>query len=1437
MAAWSMDGHLGTNTSKSGWLEYLLPLTMPSSPTSWPFMAVSSLALLRAQISCWAALMGLYTTRCSSQKVALPSQPSFLWNWRAIMVVAPISFSRSTPTTRSNGATGVVATTWANSAASSREPSLNRATCGPGCLSPSTPCHLLLLGRLWTRGLPEADQRPQRRQQLGSGLPPAASKPRLQQQPQWTQQQHHHQQQQQQALCHHQRVNRLPRGVEEAAEAAAAAVAAARAALAALTLGAASATARLLHRVPGILKGLRGRLLMPLMLVLLVPAAAAAAAPAATTTTTSSTSNLPITFATLNTNKLSTLAGLPNLLPSFPSPPSVIFLQECTLPDRRLGPLAASLGYDAFIGQATDRPAGRKLVSLVRRPLAATAADLAPGYLQHLQVGDVAFIHVHLPSANDTQLRGRLVANILRPHMAAAAAANTLPIIIGDFNCVFLPTDAQLNFEHKTFPALRNLLQQHNYDDIFHNLHPHHPHPFTFHRPGSTATRLDRAHVPPLMAGSIRQAVHLATTSDHHAAFFKLAGHLATPQEDLVAKPESFWHLNTTILQEPTFSPEFARFWAALLAGHPPALATDAADWWEEVAKPACRHFCQQFSKLLAHRRRETAYILRVALQSALMAGNWPTVAVLKSRMKEDDNYRKQGAFIRSRQPFVPGEEEDVFMANVEANRPHVATTRVRTPWPTDPSHPPSRILTDTDDIEREIITYFDALFNGRHVATPDCPEPVDSGHPFVPDFSNYAAFTDNLPQLTPRERDTLATPFQMLELTTALEATPPGKSPGLDGLPYEFYKATHQLTGPHLLAAFTAALQRGHLPATMRRGAVRLIPKVAGVPMASQFRPITLLCTDYKLLTKILCQRLLPLLPSVLATAQLCSVQGKSIFDGILAILSTAEELRRRREPGFLLNLDLFHAYDRVCLPFLDRVLDTMNFGHQFRSWVATLHRGATATFLLSRHSQPIPILFSVRQGDPLAMLLFLIQIEPLLATLTSSLPAISVGAAMESTLAYVDDVDVLGQSDEDLLLANNICLQFEAMSGAILNRNRKSAIIGLGAWAGRQDWPLPWLDSPPTLKVFGVHFAATLQGTTLATWEAAISRFRAAIIPWQHRGLATLRSRRDALETFLFSKLYYLAQAIPMPAEVARAITAAAGAFLWGGAGFGAERVAWEVLHNPLTSGGLAITDIASRAEALIIKQSCWMAGQGGRSAAHLAYWHGQSLHHLYPQLQPPPHLPRRMPGFMTSVATLLEEVAITGVVDTAALTAVTAKAVYADFLATPPPPRIEDKWPDIEWPLAWPRVWSPGLLATESDLLFRLLHNVLPVRARMARLNPGMANGHCPHCPGQLEDTDHLFITCIRVADLWLNLFFNIQQVFPSIPTNSELLRLAFAPCGRDADVVATVASYVSLVWATRNLDTPPLWPDLLAALRDRPSSFRPLWRLRLPGQMAG
>ena len=86
------------------------------------------------------------------------------------------------------------------------------------------------------------------------------------------------------------------------------------------------------------------------------------------------------------------------------------------------------------------------------------------------------------------------------------------------------------------------------------------------------------------------------------------------------------------------------------------------------------------------------------------------------------------------------------------------------------------------------------------------------------------------------------------------------------------------------------------------------------------------------------------------------------------------------------------------------------MGFGATFRAVVATLHSGATATFLLQTLSREIPVEFLVRQADPLAALLFNIQLEPFLSVLHRLLPGLAVGDVQELVEAYMADVDMVG-------------------------------------------------------------------------------------------------------------------------------------------------------------------------------------------------------------------------------------------------------------------------------------------------------------------------------------------------------------------------------------------------------------------------------------------
>ncbi len=111
----------------------------------------------------------------------------------------------------------------------------------------------------------------------------------------------------------------------------------------------------------------------------------------------------------------------------------------------------------------------------------------------------------------------------------------------------------------------------------------------------------------------------------------------------------------------------------------------------------------------------------------------------------------------------------------------------------------------------------------------------MDSGSSFHPDPDLFPGLLDGLPSLSPDQRTELETPFTLGELQSAVEAAAASKAPGLDGLSYEFYKATFGMVGPPLLDGLNAMLNRGLLVPSLRLGVVRLLPKVPGVPMASQ--------------------------------------------------------------------------------------------------------------------------------------------------------------------------------------------------------------------------------------------------------------------------------------------------------------------------------------------------------------------------------------------------------------------------------------------------------------------------------------------------------------------------------------------------------------------------------------------------------------------------
>lgn len=104
--------------------------------------------------------------------------------------------------------------------------------------------------------------------------------------------------------------------------------------------------------------------------------------------------------------------------------------------------------------------------------------------------------------------------------------------------------------------------------------------------------------------------------------------------------------------------------------------------------------------------------------------------------------------------------------------------------------------------------------------------------------------------------------------------------------------------------------------------------PKKPSADIISDFRPISLIGSAYKILAKVLAGRILKFLPSIISPSQGSLVRERQILDGVLIANECVHYRLKEGKLGLLCKLDLEKAYDRVDLGFLLYVLHRMGFG-----------------------------------------------------------------------------------------------------------------------------------------------------------------------------------------------------------------------------------------------------------------------------------------------------------------------------------------------------------------------------------------------------------------------------------------------------------------------------------------------------------------------------
>ena len=533
---------------------------------------------------------------------------------------------------------------------------------------------------------------------------------------------------------------------------------------------------------------------------------------------------------------------------------------------------------------------------------------------------------------------------------------------------------------------------------------------------------------------------------------------------------------------------------------------------------------------------------------------------------------------------------------------------------------------------------------------------------------------------------------------------------------------------------------------------------------------------------------------------------KGGAILTGLYKILSSIDYVNVNNMKAYIASFDNIKAYDRANTRYLEKVTKKMAFPPLFREWLKMLHEGATTRIILpTGMSKEIQVTFSFRQGDPVAGDLYCITQEPLLAMLRKKLTGLCFFNFVEKDTTYMDDTQIFSEEEEDLIIFEQIMRAYEKQSGAMLSRDKKSTVMGLGQWQGKEDWPdeVPWIRPVQQMKVLGLIVCPKYSDTVKFTWEAVLHSLQTTLISWGSRALCTLQQRVQVLQTFALSKLWYAAQVLPLPDNIVKKIESASSTFIFRGR---PERLKLAELQNTKERGGLGLVCVATKAECLLLRQSLRILAQPQADCfLHLGHWLGFALHETFPQLEACRQA--LLPRYPLHKAMLeaLEEGLTREEFEPGKLDSVTTSLIYkgraADII---PAPKIKIKHPGVDFVnLVYPRLAYNILEAETKDILFCIIHNIQTTRQRLFEQNR-IRDASCtqPECVGREQDLEHMFSSCHLVSQAWVWLRTRLLRYFPTTAgaggTSSEdFLLLRFPKDVMDKEIVWLIGNYCDIV----------------------------------------
>ena len=269
-------------------------------------------------------------------------------------------------------------------------------------------------------------------------------------------------------------------------------------------------------------------------------------------------------------------------------------------------------------------------------------------------------------------------------------------------------------------------------------------------------------------------------------------------------------------------------------------------------------------------------------------------------------------------------------------------------------------------------------------------------------------------------------------------------KCPGPDGFNFNFIKEFWEVVKSDFRRFVDEFHVHGCFPKGSNASFLALIPKINHPQTFDDYRPISLIGCMYKVIAKLLANRLKLVISALIDERQTTFIKERHILHGTLILNEVIEEACRCKKPVMVIKVDFEKAYNSVSWSFLDYMLQRMGFCPKWRQWISACLTTATISVLVngSPSKEFVPSR-GLRQGDPLAPLLFNIVGEGITGLMREAVQkniyrSYLVGKNKEPTniLQYADDTAFVGEALwENVLVLKALLRGFELASGLKIN------------------------------------------------------------------------------------------------------------------------------------------------------------------------------------------------------------------------------------------------------------------------------------------------------------------------------------------------------------------------------------------------------------------